>query len=159
ALACLARPWGSWSVAPRNWVLLSLGALCAVAAPIAMTMLPLHFPDLGFAGISDADMVPLIAKILLAVAVVVAFLVRGQALLFFALITLVSVGATAVADRVNSTQSWRSFFGVLVMSETVAPALGGPVRMLAHGTTLHGAQALDPHWQCQPLVYYTVSTP
>ncbi len=159
ALACLARPWGSWSVAPRNWVLLAVGALCAVAAPIAMTMLPLHFADLGFAGISDADMVPLIAKILLAVAVVVAFLVRGQALLFFALITLISVGATAVADRVNSTQSWRSFFGVLVMSETVAPALGGPVRMLAHGTTLHGAQALDPHWQCQPLVYYTVSTP
>ena len=31
--------------------------------------------------------------------------------------------------------------------------------MLSHGTTLHGAEALTPHWQCNPLVYYANSTP
>jgi SAM-dependent methyltransferase len=31
--------------------------------------------------------------------------------------------------------------------------------MLSHGTTLHGAQAVDPRWRCNPLVYYATSTP
>jgi SAM-dependent methyltransferase len=31
--------------------------------------------------------------------------------------------------------------------------------MLAHGTTLHGAQAQDPRWACHPLVYYAPTTP
>jgi SAM-dependent methyltransferase len=33
------------------------------------------------------------------------------------------------------------------------------VRMLSHGTTLHGAQAVDPRWRCNPLVYYATSSP
>jgi spermidine synthase len=31
--------------------------------------------------------------------------------------------------------------------------------MLAHGTTLHGAQAVDPRFMCRPLVYYAPETP
>jgi SAM-dependent methyltransferase len=31
--------------------------------------------------------------------------------------------------------------------------------MLSHGTTLHGAEALDPRWRCNPLVYYATTTP
>jgi spermidine synthase len=31
--------------------------------------------------------------------------------------------------------------------------------MLAHGTTLHGAQARDERFRCEPLVYYTRRTP
>jgi len=41
----------------------------------------------------------------------------------------------------------------------MASGIGGRVRMLAHGTTLHGAQAQDPRWACQPLVYYAPTTP
>jgi SAM-dependent methyltransferase len=44
-------------------------------------------------------------------------------------------------------------------SEARADALGGTVKMLAHGTTLHGAQAVSPEWRCHPLVYYTPNTP
>src|SRR6202012_2936136 len=44
-------------------------------------------------------------------------------------------------------------------SGTTVPGLGGPVRMLSHGTTLHGAEALTPPWRCNPLVYYALSTP
>jgi SAM-dependent methyltransferase len=159
-LACLARPWGSWRIAPQGWVMMAVGALAAAAAPLAMTFLPLHFGGkLGVGDISQDDMLQMVVAILLTTSVIAAFLVRGQALLYFAVIAILSMGATAAADRVQTTETWRSFFGVLVKSETDAPALGGPVRMLAHGTTLHGAQAVDPHWRCQPLVYYTTSTP
>jgi SAM-dependent methyltransferase len=160
ALACLARPWGDWRVAPQAWVMLGVGAVCAIAAPIALTMLPAQFGGrLEVGSLGQDDVVGLVARTLLAAAVIAAFLVRRQALLFFGVVALISMSATAVADRVNNTQSWRSFFGVLVKSETISPKLGGTVRMLAHGTTLHGAQAVDPHWRCQPLVYYTTSTP
>jgi SAM-dependent methyltransferase len=74
-------------------------------------------------------------------------------------LSVLSIGAAAAADRSDVTQSWRSFFGVLRQSSTQVPALGGPVRMLSHGTTLHGAQAVDPRWRCNPLVYYATSTP
>ncbi|MDB5420041.1 MAG: putative spermine/spermidine synthase protein, partial [Phenylobacterium sp.] len=67
--------------------------------------------------------------------------------------------ASAAADRVNTQQSWRSFFGVVRESQTRADPLGGAVKMLAHGTTLHGAQAVSPQWRCHPLVYYAPATP
>src|SRR5207302_4817854 len=90
----------------------------------------------------------------LGVAVIAAFLVRGRALAFFAVIALLSIGAQAAADQTSTQQTWRSFFGVLRQTGGDNPALGGPVRMLAHGTTLHGAQAVNPPWRCNPLVYY-----
>jgi hypothetical protein len=31
--------------------------------------------------------------------------------------------------------------------------------MISHGTTLHGAEALNPAFRCHPLVYYTPRTP
>ena len=74
-----------------------------------------------------------------------AFLVRSRGLLFFAVIAVLSIGApTPRPTAPTRTQSWRSFFGVLRQSATEVPALGGPVRMLSHGTTLHGAQARRP---------------
>jgi SAM-dependent methyltransferase len=48
---------------------------------------------------------------------------------------------------------------VLRVSQAGAPALGGEVRLLSHGTTLHGAEALSPAFRCRPLVYYTPHTP
>jgi len=47
---------------------------------------------------------------------------------------------------------------VLTQSETTVSSIGA-VKMLAHGTTLHGAQAVDPAWACRPLVYYAPTTP
>eukprot|EP01035_Chromulina_nebulosa_P057309 gene57309-78525_t len=67
--------------------------------------------------------------------------------------------ANAVGDRADVIQTDRSFFGVLRQTRTEVPGLGGEVRMLAHGTTLHGAQAKDPRYRCRPLVYYAPETP
>jgi len=37
--------------------------------------------------------------------------------------------------------------------------MGGPVHVLMHGTTLHGAQARDSAFDCRPTLYYNPLTP
>jgi SAM-dependent methyltransferase len=161
ALACLARPMGD--EAPlRPWVMVvtGLGIAAGVAAPMVITFVPPHLAARPLiAGFTDSQLIELAAKLLLAVAAVAAFLVRWRYLPFFMVIAVLSFGSSAAADRVNATGSWRSFFGVVRESETRADPLGGRVRMLAHGTTLHGAQAQNPAFRCRPLVYYTPHTP
>ncbi|MCR5880427.1 spermidine synthase [Phenylobacterium sp. J367] len=160
ALAVLARPWGSDRVPIGSWVLLVLGVLGAALTPILMTFVGPSLDTRSVMGdFSQFDLLELAVRALLCVAVVSAFLVRQQALLMFAIVAVISIGANATADRSDTTRSWRSFFGVLTLSRTEAAARGGEIRMLAHGTTLHGAQAVHPYWQCQPMVYYTVGTP
>ena len=92
-------------------------------------------------------------------AVLAAYFVSRRALLFFAVILVLWMGAEGSADHTSTDHTWRSFFGVLRQGETQVPALGGPTRMLSHGTTLHGAEALTPRWRCNPLVYYANSAP
>ena len=110
-------------------------------------------------GLTEVDLFTMGVRLAICLGVVCAFLVRGRALLLFAVITVLSIGAHPAGEHTGETQTWRSFFGVLRHSSTHVPALGGPVRMLSHGTTLHGAQAIAPRWRCNPLVYYATSTP
>ena len=49
----------------------------------------------------------------------------------------------------------RSFYGVYRVSNDV----GKNVRILLHGSTVHGVQSLDPRLACEPLAYYTRSGP
>ena len=159
-LASLARPWGGWRIEPITWLVVIVGVLGGVATPVLNGLVAPHVyakPIIG--GFTQIDAFAIGVRICLGTAVIAAFLVRGRALLFFAILAVLSIGAGAAADRSDVTQSWRSFFGVLRQSATQVPALGGPVRMLSHGTTLHGAQAVDPRWRCNPLVYYATSTP
>jgi len=146
ALACLVRP-GSGPIELWRWITFMLGVAAAVAAPILT----------GTVGL-DGD-VGMIIKLVLAVAMVAAFLLRRRTIMFFALIAMLSVGAQAMGDRVDVRQSWRSFFGVVRQSEMPVKAMKGQVRMLSHGTTLHGAQAQHPDYDCRPLVYYAPETP
>ncbi|HEX3700494.1 MAG TPA: fused MFS/spermidine synthase [Phenylobacterium sp.] len=158
-LACLVRPWGG-DPRPRALVLFGLGIICGIASPILITFVPPHLaarPMLGV--VTNSQLLELGAKLLLAVTVVCAYLLRGSGLLFCALIAVLSISAGAAAERGTTRESWRSFFGVLRISEARADPLGGTVRMLAHGTTLHGAEALNPAYRCRPLVYYTPATP
>ncbi|HEY2359258.1 MAG TPA: fused MFS/spermidine synthase, partial [Phenylobacterium sp.] len=160
ALSCLVRPWGDGKVDRFAVAMLILGVVGGVASPILNTFAAPHIyakPIVG--GFTQVDAFELGVRVCLGAAVISAFLVRNRALLFFTVIVVLSMGSNAAADRANTTQSWRSFFGVVRQSETQVPALGGPVRMLSHGTTLHGAQAADPRWRCNPLVYYATSSP
>jgi SAM-dependent methyltransferase len=158
-LSCLIRPMGDWDINRKTWALVVLGVTAAVTTPIMHTFVAPHVLDrVVWGGITQNDLFGLGVRISLGVAAVCAFLVRGRAALFVTIIAVLSIGANQAADRVNTTQTWRSFFGVLRQSQTYVPSLG-QVKMLAHGTTLHGAQALDPRWVCHPLVYYAPTTP
>lgn len=146
ALACLARP-GLGPVEPWRWVTLAIGAVAAVIAPIVAVKMGM-----------DAGLKALVFG-LLGVATVCAFLIRRRMIVFFGLVVVLSISAEAIGDRVDVRQSWRSFFGVLRQSEMPAPRMEGQLRMLSHGTTLHGAQAQNPKYMCRPLVYYAPETP
>jgi SAM-dependent methyltransferase len=142
-LSCLARPWGKGRMEPWRWSSLGVGVFAGIASPVWAT----------FYGVGPT------ARLLLAAVAVMAFIVRGRALSFFCLIAVLAIVSSAVGDRVDVRQTWRGFFGVVRQSEVPSTAMGGQVRMLSHGTTLHGAQALDPRYRCRPLTYYAPETP
>jgi spermidine synthase len=160
-LSCLARPWGDLHRIPIwVWTAMVVGAIGSVGTPIAITFALPHMSTREVIGAFDsAELFTLGMKALLAAAEVSAFLIRRRALFFLGLIATISYAASAAADRTDTRETWRSFFGVLKLSRTIAPVVGGEVKMLAHGTTLHGAQAQDPAYRCKPLVYYAPSTP
>jgi SAM-dependent methyltransferase len=154
ALAGLVRPWGEGTPRLRGWVLFVAAVVCGTVMPMVMGVAGSHRLTAG-----DRHLLELAGQLLLATAALLAFLLRGRGLFFALLIAVISMGASAAAERAETQESWRSFFGVLKVSEARTDALGGPVRMLAHGTTLHGAEALSPAFRCRPLVYYTPQTP
>ena len=160
ALSCLVRPWNTAKIERFAWAMLIVGVAGGVATPMLNVFVAPHvYAKALVGGLTQVDALQLGVRVCLGAAVISAFLLRGRGLMFAAVIAVLSVGADAAADRTDTTQSWRSFFGVLRQSETQVPAIGGPVRMLSHGTTLHGAQAVTLRWRCNPLVYYAQSGP
>ncbi|HEY9237061.1 MAG TPA: fused MFS/spermidine synthase [Phenylobacterium sp.] len=145
ALACLARP-GFGPIEPWRWMTF-IGAVAAAAiAPIIAVRW-------------GAEQNRFLIFALLAGAGICAFLIRRRMIVFFGLVVILSLAAEMIGDRVDVRQSWRSFFGVLRQSEMPVGAMRGQVKMLSHGTTLHGAQATHPDYDCRPLVYYAPETP
>ena len=69
--------------------------------------------------------------------------------------------AMALASEVQGFgryhQHFRSFFGVVHLGEVKTRALG-PMRVMVHGVTLHGAQAMTPAKRCTPTTYYAPAT-
>ncbi|CAN5774698.1 fused MFS/spermidine synthase [soil metagenome] len=160
ALACLVRPWGDGKVEPGQWVMFAVGCLAAAGAPLAT--MAAYTGEIGRAQIltmTGHDLMLLLVKVLLATAIICAFMVRQRGIVFFGLIAIISIAAEGAGDKIDVLKNWRSFFGVVRQSELTLPSMGGQIRMLSHGTTLHGAQAQDPRWRCKPMVYYAAETP
>jgi SAM-dependent methyltransferase len=138
----------------------ALGVIAAVGTPIAVSLASSRLTTDSVVGaIDQRELFTMGMQVLLTLAVLAAFLIRRRALLMFAVVALMSYAAQMAADQVDTHKSWRSFFGVLRQSETYVPSLEGQVKMLAHGTTLHGAQAQNAAFACRPLVYYAPNTP
>jgi hypothetical protein len=158
-LACLARPWnlGRGAPTPRLWAALVICVLLTGAAALlahpANPGLVRWLISLGQSG--DA----LLVTGLLLGACLAAVTLRERALMFTVAALALVYGGGRVADRVDVLHNWRGFFGVLRESRLYEPGLGGEVRMLANGTTLHGAEAVSPAFRCQPLLYYAHETP
>ena len=141
ALAALARPRTPWPPHAATMALL-LGGLGAE--------LFLANPDVQIAGPAEVALV--------VVACACAFLLQGRPAIF-ALLT----GSLAIAGVIDHrlyevAESHRSFFGVVQIGQANVPNLGA-VRFMVHGSTVHGAEALDPEQRCRPLTYYAPSGP
>jgi spermidine synthase len=159
-LACLARPWGRGPVEAWRWVVLCVGVAAAAGAAILVTLSDAQaIQHLKLFGLEGEQVVTLLVRLILAVAVVCAFVVRSRALIFLLLIAAVAAASVKVADRASHQTSWRNFFGVVKESSLMVRGLGGDAKLLAHGTTLHGAQAQHPAYRCRPLLYYAPETP
>ena len=141
ALAALARPQTLWPPHAATMALM-LGGLGAE--------LFLANPDVQIPGGAELFLV--------AAACVCAFLLQGRPAAF-ALLT----GGLAIAGLVEHRlyqvgESHRSFFGVVQIGQANVPDLGS-VRFMVHGSTVHGAELLDPGRRCRPLTYYAPAGP
>jgi spermidine synthase len=95
--------------------------------------------------------------ILLTVAGGAAFLLRRRGLIYAAIVLalgLVSYDQLFKGQR----QTYRSFFGEVQLVRAPAPIYGA-VKIMVHGSTLHGAQAERPSQRCIPTTYYGPGTP
>lgn len=140
-LACLARPWPEGRSTLRGHAMTAARAVGFAVALYYLTN-----------GKEQALSTPVFVA---AAAVFVALLsaVLGRAPLWLALV-LGSVYMVRAREDLRATETLhaaRSFFGHFRV--TVAP---GPetFHVLTHGSTLHGAQSLDPEKRSDPLTYY-----
>jgi SAM-dependent methyltransferase len=158
-LVGLARPWGRGPLnATQTGTLVA--ALLVAASPVALSIW-LNSNDgarAAFYATSPFQMGQL-AMIMLLPAAICAFLVRDRALAFTAILLAITLSSQWIARGYDWSYSGRSFFGVMRVANSPDPRLGGDVHVLMHGTTLHGAQARDPRFDCVPTLYYAPATP
>jgi SAM-dependent methyltransferase len=152
----LARPWGEGAFKQREiWLL--LGAMFVSILPPAMLEVMRYNPEFR-AAFTSPQLIQL-AQAILAGAAVCAFLLRDRAILFTLSLAMISLSAHHIARGYDWDLSERSFFGVMRVASPDDRALGGPVHVLMHGTTLHGAQPVDERFACMPTLYYAPATP
>lgn len=158
-LVGLARPWGRGPLNGRQIGIL-VAALVVAASPVLLSLWLNSNDDAraAFYATSPFQMGQLAMIMLLPVAIC-AFLVRDRALAFTAILLAITLSSQWIARGYDWSWSGRSFFGVMRVANSPDPRLGGDVHVLMHGTTLHGAQARDPRFDCVPTLYYAPATP
>lgn len=149
---------------PLEWLVI---ALAVIGADLAFLALAGQFTTDKIGALLVVRVAGAVGVVSIAVCAVS---LRERAVLFFAAICLLAYASYTIDPHTDYYQSRRSFFGVVhfayadiqgygKMGADFEPKLPGNVRVFSHGTTLHGAQALDPAFKCRPLVYYAPETP
>ena len=155
-LVGLVRPW-SWEPVGRVEVALLLGGiLLAIVPPVALEVMRYNPP---FRALFTLEQIVALSQLIFGAAVICAFVIRDRAPFFMVIMAVVAVGSHHIARGYVWDLSERSFFGLMRVAAPQDPRLGGPVHVLMHGTTLHGAQPVDPRFACMPTLYYAPSTP
>jgi spermidine synthase len=157
-LACLVRPWGK---GPLRWWesgLTTVGLGCTVIAVGVNQMWAYGLIDTP-KDLFLAEMLSKAPRLIFTAVPVCAFLLRDRALYFAGMILVLMVGGQNLTRHEQVLGQARSFFGVLRVSQNSIPGYANNVRLLAHGTTLHGAQAIDGPNPCLPMTYYAPETP
>ena len=147
-LACLARPW--------NGLALSKGERVAVAVTAAGVLLQFGVVKIGGPDASST-LLGTISQSVLVLAAGLSLALRDKAVPFAAVLGALWLAFSTLGGAESNLVVKRSFFGLLRVAETVDPVLG-PVRLMYHGTTIHGAQSVDLRTACQPLTYYAPAT-
>jgi len=158
-LVGLARPWGRGPLTGTQTGTL-IAATVVAASPVLLSIW-LNAND-GARGWFYANFpfgMDQLTMILLMPAAICAFLMRDRALIFTAILLMITLSAQWIARGYDWSYSERSFFGVMRVANSPDPRLGGDVHVLMHGTTLHGAQARDGRFDCVPTLYYAAATP
>ncbi|WP_332679117.1 fused MFS/spermidine synthase [Brevundimonas sp.] len=158
-LVGLARPWGRGPLNGTQTGVL-VAALLVAASPVLLSLW-LNSDDGARAAFyaSSPFQMSQLAMIMLLPAAICAFLARDRALAFTAILLAITLSSQWIARGYDWSYSGRSFFGVMRVANSPDQRLGGDVHVLMHGTTLHGAQARDPRFDCVPTLYYAPATP
>lgn len=146
-LALLLRP----TLAPgrpgrSRWLDLAIPQLLAAALWALFT----------FVGNRPADYGPVGYAIMLGVVACVCLALQRRPVRFgLAVGWVLLVGALARHDRSDVILADRTFFGTYTVRRMEPQAQ----HVLSHGTTVHGAQSLDPEYRQEPLTYYHRESP
>ena len=155
-LVALARPWSKSPTTRAEWAIFAVIPVLCLIPPILFGWLEADGRPhtMGF----SYDQGRIVSHLVLGAAAICAFLIRDKVRIFFLALVMIAVSAHQVALRYEWVESDRSFFGVLRIGEETYPEVG-TVRILMHGTTLHGAQSQEPAYACRPTLYYADTTP
>ena len=136
-LACALRPARAGRIASRAS---TVAALLAGALTLAVVLWG-----------NRAEASPRLYAALLAVPVLVAYVVASRPRPFAVAVGLMLLAGSLARGRYGPVvHAERTFFGVHRVHEDPESRR----RVLMHGTTLHGAQSLDPVLRHEPLAYY-----
>lgn len=152
----LLRPWSRAELKPWEIICCVAGVVIAFLAPLSMEAV--RYAPAVRAAMPDVELMR-VAQAVLGVAALFAFLVRDRAVLFAVVLGAMTWSGYHLARGYDWSLTERSFFGVMRVATTNDPLMGGPVHVLMHGTTLHGAQAQAERHRCMPTLYYATSTP
>lgn len=147
-LACLARPWPGRPRYFRG----HLGGALRSAGLVAALLLLIR---------TDANDLPTAAYVAVAAAVIALLSIAlGRTPLWLALCigTVLLVRTVQDVREEDTLLARRSFFGQYRVYR-VDGGWEGRYHVLTHGSTLHGAQSLDPERRGDPLTYYVQSGP
>lgn len=156
-----ARPHLAFQPTVSEWVAIALAIAGADLLVLALS------DQFSRAAIPQGDMLRILAALAVVTIAVTAVMLRERAIPFFIAICLLAYAADTVDQDAKYYESRRSFFGVVHLSNPEVANFGktgkelghaGNVRVFSHGTTLHGAQSLDPLYECRPLTYYAPET-
>lgn len=136
AAACLLRP--TQAPGSKRADVLAPTALVLVLLALIALDLPAHWESYLVFGLF----------------VIAVFVFRTRPLRFSLAVIPLLIANQLLVNELSLMRA-RSFYGIYAVE--VDPA--GHVKRLMHGTTLHGAQAVDPQYQVLPLEYYNPEGP
>jgi len=153
-LACLARPsladakGGAEGEGGRRW---SHVAVVVTIAAILLLMVRITQPDTLLESLS----LEIRLVLLLVLVMVILRLARDRLVLLTGILGLLVYYSPAGVDPDDTLERYRGFYGAM----TIERSADERTLLLKHGTTIHGAQFIDPMRKSEPTSYFSKASP